>query len=76
MVSDPVQRPDGDVLTAGLDRRQVCPVHANSFGYFGLRLTATGPRVTHPAAQLPKSLHDVDYNPHLCRLKPSSLMMR
>ena len=75
MVSDPVQRPDGDVLTAGLDRRQVCPVHANSFGYFGLRLTATGSRVAHTAAQLLKSLHSVDYIPHACRLKPSPLML-
>ena len=74
MVGYPVERSDGDVFAAGLDRRQVGSVHANSFGYFGLRLTAAGSRVAHTLAQLLKSLHRVDYIPHACRLKPSPLM--
>ena len=75
MVGYPVERSDGDVFAAGLDRRQVGSVHANSFGYFGLRLTAAGTRVAHTLAKLLKSLHSVDYIPHACRLKPSPLML-
>lgn len=72
MIGDSVEGAHGDVLAAGLDRGQVCAMHAYRFGCSGLRLPEPLPSCAHANAQLEKSgialRHGVDYNPHACRL--------
>lgn len=38
VIGDAIQRADGDILAAGLNRRQVRTLHANGFRHSGLSL--------------------------------------